>query len=115
MLKSHFVALGIAALLMTRPLSGLEKTAMDRLLQLARSQPDSPVFRESLVKSVGEAEIKKGEAFNSNGPDFIFAVESAKPPTLIVDDKPLGVMRRISGSDLWFYTGHLAVGTSHRF
>jgi enterochelin esterase-like enzyme len=115
MLKSLCIALGIAVLFVNAPLLGLERTAMDRLLQLARSQPDSPAFREALTKSLGEAEIKKGEAFHSNGPDFIFAVESATQPALIIDDKPVAGMRRISGSDLWFYTGQLVVGTSHRF
>src|SRR5207247_2643962 len=105
----------IGALLLSRPMPGLEKTAMDRLLELARSQPDSPAFREALVKGLGEPEIKKGEAFNSNGPDFIFAVENAKQPTLVVDDQPVGGMTHISGSALWFYTGKLKVGIAHRF
>ena len=111
----HLAAVGITALLLGRPLPGLERTAMDRLLELARSQADSPAFGEALVKSLGEPEIKKGEAFNSNGPDFIFAVESSKQPALIVDDKAAGAMRHISGTDLWFYSGQLAVGTSHSF
>ena len=88
---------------------------MDRLLAMARSQPDSPAFREALVKGLGDAPIKKGIAFDSNGPDFIWAVESARVPAMILDDQAVGVMRRISGSDLWFYTAQLRVGTSHRF
>jgi enterochelin esterase-like enzyme len=115
MLKSRFGAWTIVVLLLGWSAPALERTAMDRLLQLARSQPNSPAFREALVKGLGEAEIKKGEAFNSNGPDFIFAVETAKQPTLILDDKPAGAMRRSAGSDLWFYTGQLAQGISHRF
>lgn len=78
---------------------------MDRILELARSLPNSPAFREALVKGLGEAEIKKGEAFNSNGSDFVFAVETAKQPSLVIDDKPAGPMRRSAGSDIWFYTG----------
>src|SRR5687767_5197529 len=115
MLKTYVVALGIASLFTNGSLFGLERTVMDRLLELARSQPDSPAFHEALVKGLGEAEIKKGEAFSSNGRDFIFAVATAKQPALVIDDKPVSGMRRISGSDLWFYTGQLAVGTSHRF
>jgi len=115
MSKSRLVALGAAVLFLSQSVTGLERTAMDHLLELARTQPNSAVFRELLVKSLGEAEVKKGEAFNSNGPDFIFGVETAKQPTLILDDKPAGGMRRSTGSDLWFYTAKLAVGTSHRF
>ena len=88
---------------------------MDQLLAMAKSRPDAPEFREALVKRLGEAPIKSGEAFDSNGPDFVWAVEAAAQPTLVVDDQPVGAMRRIPGSNLWFYTGQLRVGTSHRF
>jgi len=113
--KSRFLACSAAALFLSPFATGLERTAMDRLLVLARTQPNSAAFRELLLKSLGDAEIKKGEAFNSNGADFLFAVETTKHPTLILDDKPAGEMRRSSGSDLWFYSAKLAVGTSHRF
>jgi enterochelin esterase family protein len=88
---------------------------MDELLALSRTRPDSPEFRDALVKHLGEAPIKSGEAYNSNGPDFIWAVESATQPTIVVDDEPAGAMRRVAGTNLWFYTGQLRVGTSHRF
>src|SRR3954453_14527519 len=115
MTKRRLIGLSVAALFLSQSVAGLERTAMDRLLELARTQPNSAAFRELVVKSLGEAEVKKGEAFNSNGPDFIFAVETAKQPTFVLDDKPAGDMRRSSGSDLWFCTAKLTVGTSHRF
>ncbi len=77
--------------------------------------PNAPEFREALVKRLGEAPIKAGEAFDSNGPDFVWAVEAATQPTIVVDDQPAGAMRRIAGTNLWFHTGQLRVGTSHRF
>ena len=88
---------------------------MDRLLQMAHAQPDSAAFRDALVKSLGDDRIKKGTAFDSNGPDFIFAVESASPPSMIVDDQTVTGLRQISGSNLWFYTTQLRTGVSHRF
>jgi enterochelin esterase-like enzyme len=94
---------------------GMERAAMDRMLAMAKARPDSPEFREALIARLGEAAIKSGEAFDSNGPDFIWAVEAATPPTLVVDDQTIGAMQRISGSTLWFRTGQLRVGTSHRF
>jgi enterochelin esterase-like enzyme len=115
MLKGRFLALTCAVLVVSVPAPAMEKTAMDRLLQMARSQPDSPAFRDALVKGLSDEKIKKGIAFDSNGPDFIFAVESAKAPSLILDDQPVNAIQRISGSDLWFYTTQLRVGTSHRF
>jgi enterochelin esterase family protein len=93
----------------------MERATMDQLLAMAKSRSDAPEFREALLKRLGEASIKSGEAFDSNGPDFIWAVEAAVEPTLVVDDQPVGAMRRVSGSNLWFHTGQLRVGTSHRF
>src|SRR5262245_682637 len=94
---------------------GMERAAMDHLLTLSRTQPDSPEFRDALVKYLGEAPIKSGEAHNSNGPDFIWAVEASAQPAIVIDDQPAGPMRRIAGSNLWFHAGQLRVGTSHRF
>ena len=88
---------------------------MDRLLALARSQPSSPDFRAALLKHLPEDEIKAGTAFNSNGPDFIWAVETAKTPALVIDDGGPVSMRRITGTDTWFHVGQLKVGTGHRF
>ncbi len=95
--------------------NGMERAAMDQLLTLSRTRPDSPEFKDLIVKHLGEAPIKSGEAFNSNGPDFVWAVESATQPSMILDDQPGGPMRRIAGSNLWFYVAQLRVGTSHRF
>ena len=88
---------------------------MDQLLALARKSPDSAEFRDALVKHLGDAPIKSGEAYNSNGPDFIWAVEAAAEPSMILDDQPAPRMRRIKGTNLWFHTAQLRVGTSHRF
>jgi enterochelin esterase-like enzyme len=113
----RFLSIGFLALCALSPARGyaMERAAMDQLLAMARARADSPEFREALVKRLGDAPIKSGEAFDSNGPDFIWAVEAATQPTLVVDDQPVGAMRQISGSRLWFHTGQLRVGTSHRF
>ena len=93
----------------------MDRAAMDELLSLSRSRPNAPEFRAALVKHLGQEEIKTGIAFNSNGPDFIWAVQTPNTPTLVVDDQPVAAMRRITGTDLWFHTAQLRVGTSHRF
>jgi enterochelin esterase family protein len=93
----------------------MERVAMDQLLAMAKSRPDAPEFRHALITRLGEAPIKAGEAFDSNGPDFVWAVEAAAQPTLVVDDQPATTMRRITGTNLWFHTGQLRVGTSHGF
>ena len=117
MLRRCFVAIALAAWVAFYPSHGLamDRAAMDQLLAMVKSRPDAPELRDALIKRLGDAPIKSGEAFDSNGPDFVWAVEAAAQPTLVVDDQPVGAMRRISGSNLWFYTGQLRVGTSHRF
>src|SRR4051794_8156864 len=116
MIRRRLLAVAVAAFAAVYPSigNGMERGAMDRLLMLARSRPNTPEFRDALLKAFPEADVKAGTAFNSNGPDFIWAVESAKPPAIVVDDKPAGPMRQITGSNLWVYTAQLRVGTAHR-
>ena len=49
---------------------------MDQIRAMARTRPDSPEFRQALLTRLGDAAIKSGEAFDSHGPDFIWAVEA---------------------------------------
>jgi enterochelin esterase-like enzyme len=72
-------------------------------------------FKEALLATLSEAEIKKGTAVLGEGPDFIWAVESDNPPTLYVDDSPVGSMTRLAGTRVWYQTGKLKTGTSHAF
>jgi len=102
-------------LLSTATAEALERAPMDELLAMARTRPDAPEFGAALVKHLGEAQIKSGEAYNSNGPDFIWAVESASQPSIVIDDQPAGVMRRVARTNRWFHVGQLRVGTGHRF
>ena len=117
MMRGCCAALAVLVVAAFAPSFGdaMERTAMDRILAMAKARSDSPEFREALVARLGDAAIKSGEAFDSNGPDFIWAVEAASQPTLVVDDQAVGAMQRISGTNLWFRTAQLRVGTSHRF
>src|SRR4051812_14339419 len=112
MFKLNVIALGLAAVCLSAPAYALDRSAMDQLLAAART-PDSPAFHEMLTKAMLAEELKSGVAFNSNGPDFVFAVQTAKQPTLVIDEQPAVAMKR--AGDLWFYTGKLAIGTAHRF
>ena len=42
------------------------------------------------VSQLPEADVKKGTAVVSDGPDFLFAIESAKQPALYIDRQPAG-------------------------
>ena len=116
-IRTCFWAVALSVVAAVSPSTGhaMERAAMDRMLAMAAARPDAPEFREGLTARLGEAAIKSGEAFDSNGPDFIWAVEAASQPTLLVDDQTVATQRRSTGSTLWFRTGQLRVGTSHRF
>jgi len=76
MFKRWFLALNFGALVITVPSPAMERGALIHLLQMARSQPNSAAFREAVVSGLSDDRIKKGTAFDSNGPDFIFAVDT---------------------------------------
>jgi enterochelin esterase-like enzyme len=92
--------------------SAAEKLSLPELIRLSRSK--SAQFREALVASLGDAQIRKGAAVLGEGPDFIWAVESEKTPILYVDRGEAGPMTRLEGN-LWYHTGQLPTGTSHAF
>ena len=91
-----------------------ERSVVDRLIQLARTQPASAAFREKLVAAMGEDNIRDGTAVVGNGPDFVWAVESQDPPVLYVDDEKYADMQNASGN-LWFHVGKLATGDAYKF
>jgi enterochelin esterase family protein len=92
-----------------------ERGTIDNLLQLAKSKPNSTEFLDALRQALGAENIQKGVAIAGNGPDHFWAVNAESQPTLYVDDQPVGRMRQIAKSNVWFHNGPLAVGTSHRF
>lgn len=49
------------------------------------------------------------------GPNFLFAIESARTPQLVTDESSPVAMQKVKGTDLWFATPQLAVGRTHNF
>jgi enterochelin esterase-like enzyme len=92
-----------------------EKLPPLKLIELSRSSPNGPQFREALVTTLGERRIQAGTAHIGEGPDFLWAIEASSPPHLIVDDQPRPPMTRIQGTDLWFETGKLTTGKNHTY
>jgi len=85
------------------------------LIDLAHKKPDSPQLQEALAATLGAAELKAGTAAVTEGPDALFAVESASRPTLYIDDTAsTAVMKQIRGSQ-WLATVKLKTGRSHSF
>jgi len=75
-------------------------------LPLAAAKPDN--------SQLLAGDVNKGTAVMSDGPDFLFAIESAKKPTLYIDNQAAAPMTS-AGQDRWTYSGKLATGTSHSF
>src|SRR5262249_20601752 len=92
-----------------------EKLAAPDLIQLAKKSPKSAQLRDAIAASLPADEIQKGVAVVSQGPEFLFAVESAGTPALYVDDQPIGKMVKLPGENLWVGTRTLRTGISHSF
>ena len=84
---------------------------MDQLLALARSRPDSPEFREALVKQPGRSPDQERRSLQLQRPRFRLGGRSPprQPRWSSTISRP-GAMRRIAGSDLWFYVGAASRG-----
>ncbi len=90
-----------------------EKPSLQQVRRLA--QPPSPKLASALREFFCEADLAKGIAFASQGPDFLFAVESLAAPRLVVDTGPPLPMTRVPSSDLWFAAPKLRTGVVHAF
>lgn len=92
--------------------SAAQKLSVPQLIDASRGGPEA--FRAALLATFPRGEIQKGLAVLGQGPDFVWVVESAQRPTLVVDEQPAAEMTALPGG-LWYRIGKLAVGTSHGF
>lgn len=84
------------------------------LLELAQT-PNNPQLRQALTTSIPEADLKKGTAVVDHGPDFLFALDTAGRPGIVLDEGPMHEMEKLPGSTLWIYPTKLQTGISHSF
>lgn len=92
-----------------------DKVTPQQLIDLARTKGGSIEFRDAVIASLPDADVKKGTAFVGVGPDFLCVLEADAEPKLFVDDRIARPMKRISGTKLWYSLGTLATGTSHEY
>src|SRR5436190_7889689 len=64
------------------------------------------------ISQLPAEDIRKGVAVLGENGDFLWAFESAKQPTLFVDDQRMGRMKRSGANGPWTYSGKLKTGTS---
>ncbi len=84
-------------------------------LILLSKTPTDPAFAAALHTVFKDQQLLDGKAAIGRGPDFLWAIDSATEPLLLIDDAPYHAMLRIKGTNLWFQTGHLTTGTSHTY
>lgn len=104
----------VLTLVLAASAAAADKVPNAQLIKMAKKDPRSASFREALLATAGAGEIQKGTAFAGEGPDFLFAVESASKPQIVIDDKPGPAMTRIGGN-LWLAQAPLRTGHSHTF
>jgi enterochelin esterase-like enzyme len=113
-LRTVLAAILASAFLVTNALYADELSP--RLLAELAKEPASSKFREALVQSLHDADIKKGIAWLAQGPDFVWALEAAEQPILVVDDRPAPSMRQVPGTKLWYLFGQVTpLGKLHSF
>lgn len=79
---------------------------------IQRQSPDLPAI---LNAAFDDEALKKGTAVLFQGGDFLFAVESAKAPLIIIDEKSPIPMTQVKGSNLWVHSAKVATSRTHNF
>jgi enterochelin esterase family protein len=106
MKKSAFSPTALTiALSLAVPAFAADKLSAPDLIALA--QANSPKLRAAIQATFDAKDLKEGTAWAGHGPDFFFAVESATPPTLFLDDANGSAMQQIADSNLWFATAQV--------
>jgi len=109
MLKAAFLALCLLASAMAA-----EKQSAPQLIELAKT--NSPGLRDAINATFDAKDLKEGTAWSGHGPDFIFAIEAASQPSLVIDNGTGIPMQRLAGSDLWYSPARIErVGQLHSF
>ncbi len=97
------------------PVFGAGKLPTPELIEMARKTPPPAELRDNLLATLGQPDLGKGLAVAGQGADFLWAVESATPPLLVLDSDPPRKMQSIPDSNLWYSVGAWTPGTSHGF
>jgi enterochelin esterase family protein len=97
----------LLGLLSATLLANAAAPAFIEVVKLAKA--GSPKLRELL----GEQKIKEGKTWFSHQDDFLFALESATAPLLVINDgQPLKMQR---SRDVWYLAAKLKTGRTHNF
>jgi enterochelin esterase-like enzyme len=93
-----------------------EKLTAPQLIALANAK--DPGLKAAVASTFADKDLKEGTAWSGHGEDFFFAIESATPHTLVIDETSTGIsMQAISGDpQLRYAIAHVPeVGKLHAF
>lgn len=103
-----------ACALLTVMIEGIQAGDAENLVLYKLLTSNAPLQDQvaALRKHFTPEQLRDGSAVAAFGGDFVFAVESEPPPSLVLDDKPPVVLRPLP-QHLWVLTERLSTGTSH--
>ncbi len=84
---------------------------LQELIEAARTH--SPKLKDLLRSGLPELKGRDGVAVW--GQEFLFAVESAKPATVVIDHEAPVVLTNVPGTNLWYKLLMLRLGTTHNY
>ena len=109
-----FPVILLLVLSLVLPACAADKPSATELIALAKAQ--SPQLRAAIEATFTAKDLHDGTAWAGHGSDFFFAVESATPPSLVVDDFAGSPTEQIAGSNLWYASAQIEpVGRMHQF
>ncbi|MCX6631783.1 MAG: alpha/beta hydrolase-fold protein [Candidatus Solibacter sp.] len=104
----------LALLVLILP-AAAQKPTQAELIQMAKSKPLAPEFRDAVRASYRPENLAKFGGVTGLGPDFLFVMETESQPTLTIDGKALPLMLRLPGTNLWMAVTVLKTGEAHEF
>jgi enterochelin esterase family protein len=109
-----FPVILLLVLSLALPASAADKLSATELIALAKAQ--SPQLRAAIEATFTAKDLHDGTAWAGHGSDFFFAVESATPPSLVIDDFAGSATEQIPGSNLWYASAQIEpVSRMHQF
>jgi enterochelin esterase family protein len=111
---AHFPVLLLLVLFFALPANAADKVSAPELIALAKAH--SPQLRAAIEATFTAKDLHDGTAWAGHGSDFFFAVESATPPSLVIDDFAGSPTEQIPSSNLWYASAQIEpVGRMHQF
>jgi enterochelin esterase-like enzyme len=89
MKKPALLLLLLSLPLFAAPTAFAEKLTAPQLIALANAK--DPGLKAAVASTFADKDLKEGTAWSGHGEDFFFAIESATPPTIIIDEASTGL------------------------